>query len=103
MPRFQGENAAANATLLEPIRAVAEAHEVSPAQIALAWVQQRAAVHGLPVAQIPGTTKRRRIEENAAATQIVLTDDELALLEPIADKVAGTRYPDMRFASAGRE
>ncbi|MCX5420512.1 aldo/keto reductase [Streptomyces sp. NBC_00078] len=103
MPRFQGENAAANATLLEPIRAVAEAHEVSLAQIALAWVQQRAAVHGLTVAQIPGTTKRRRIEENVAATRIVLTDDELALLEPIADKVAGTRYPDMRFASAGRE
>ncbi|MGW2569537.1 aldo/keto reductase [Streptomyces sp. NPDC001537] len=103
MPRFQGDNAATNATLLEPIRAVAEAHGASPAQIALAWVQQRAAVHGLPVAQIPGTTKRHRVEENAAATQILLTEDELALLEPIADKVAGTRYPDMRFASAGRE
>ncbi|MGW3120841.1 aldo/keto reductase [Streptomyces sp. NPDC001107] len=103
MPRFQGDNAATNATLLEPIRAVAEAHGASPAQIALAWVQQRADVHGLAVAQIPGTTKRHRVEENAAATGIVLTEAELALLEPIADKVAGTRYPDMRFASAGRE
>ncbi|MFF4499592.1 aldo/keto reductase [Streptomyces sp. NPDC001401] len=103
MPRFQGDNAAANATLLEPIRTVAEAHGASPAQIALAWVQQRAAVHGLAVAQIPGTTKRHRVEENAAATRIVLTDAELSLLEPIAAKVAGTRYPDMRFASAGRE
>ncbi|NUR03110.1 MAG: aldo/keto reductase, partial [Streptomyces sp.] len=51
----------------------------------------------------PGTTKRHRVEENAAATSIALTEDDLALLEPIAAKVAGTRYPDMRFASAGRE
>ncbi|GAA2521348.1 aldo/keto reductase [Streptomyces longisporus] len=103
MPRFQGDNAAANAALLDPIRTVAEAHNASPAQIALAWVQQRATVHDLAVAQIPGTTKVRRVEENAAATAIVLTDDELAALEPIASKVAGTRYPDMSFASAGRE
>ncbi|MET9381512.1 aldo/keto reductase [Streptomyces sp. NPDC002928] len=103
MPRFQGDNAAANAALLEPIRTVAEAHGASLAQIALAWVQQRSTVHGLPVVQIPGTTRRSRVEENVAATRIVLTDDELALLEPIADKVAGTRYPDMSFASAGRE
>jgi aryl-alcohol dehydrogenase-like predicted oxidoreductase len=103
MPRFQGENATANAALLEPIRTVAEAHGASLAQIALAWVQQRADVHGLPVVQIPGTTKRHRVEENVAATGIVLTEDELALLEPIAAKVSGTRYPNMQFASAGRE
>ncbi|MCW7945825.1 aldo/keto reductase [Streptomyces hygroscopicus] len=103
MPRFTGENAAANVTLLEPIRSVAEAHGASPAQIALAWVQQQAMVHGLPVVPIPGTTKRSRVEENVAATGIVLTDDELALLEPIAAKVAGDRYPDMTFAAAGRE
>ncbi|MER6129667.1 aldo/keto reductase [Streptomyces sp. NPDC001795] len=103
MPRFTGENAAANVALLEPIKSVAEAHGVSPAQIALAWVQQQARVHGLPVVSIPGTTKRSRVEENVAATRIVLTADELALLEPIASKVAGDRYPDMRFASASRE
>ncbi|WP_055489850.1 aldo/keto reductase [Streptomyces sp. TP-A0356] len=103
MPRFTGENAAANVVLLEPIRAVAEAHGASPAQIALAWVQQQATVHGLPVVPIPGTTKRSRVEENVAATRIVLTAEELALLEPIAAKVAGDRYPDMTFASAGRE
>ncbi len=103
MPRFTGENAAANVALLEPIRSVAEAHGASPAQIALAWVQQQATVHGFPVVPIPGTTKRKRVEENVSATGIVLTDAELALLEPIASKVAGDRYPDMRFASAGRE
>ncbi|OAH09793.1 aldo/keto reductase [Streptomyces jeddahensis] len=102
-PRFTGGNAAANAALLEPVRAVADAHGASLGQIALAWVQQRAQVHGLPVAPIPGTRKRTRVEENAAATRITLTDDELALLEPIAAKVAGNRYADMSFTSAGRE
>ncbi|MGQ4430388.1 aldo/keto reductase [Streptomyces sp. SAS_260] len=102
-PRFTGENAAANATLLDPIRTVAEAHEASLGQIALAWVQQRAQVHGLPVIPIPGTTKAGRVEENTAATRIVLTDDELSLLEPIAGKVAGDRYADMTFTSSHRE
>ncbi|CAL9575655.1 aldo/keto reductase [Streptomyces sp. Tu 3180] len=102
-PRFTGENAAANAALLEPVRAVARAHDASPGQIALAWVQQRAAVHGLPVVPIPGTRKPARVEENTAATRITLTEEELALLEPIAAGVAGTRYPDMSFTSAGRE
>ena len=43
------------------------------------------------------------MEENAAATRIVLTEEELALLEPIAAQVAGDRYADMTFTSAGRE
>jgi aryl-alcohol dehydrogenase-like predicted oxidoreductase len=102
-PRFTGENAAANAALLEPVRTVAESHGVSPGQVALAWVQQQAAVHGLPVVPIPGTRKVSRIEENTAATKIELTEEDLALLEPIAARVAGDRYADMRFASAGRE
>ncbi|MFB6937961.1 aldo/keto reductase [Streptomyces chartreusis] len=102
-PRYTGENAAANAALLDPIRTVAEAHGATLGQIALAWVQQRASVHGLPIVPIPGTRKPSRVEENTAATRIVLTEEELALLEPIASKVAGDRYADMRFASAGRE
>ncbi|GAB1335421.1 aldo/keto reductase [Streptomyces sp. E-15] len=102
-PRFTGANAAANAALLEPVRAIAEAHDATPGQIALAWAQQRAAVDGLTVVPIPGTRKPGRVAENVAATRITLTDAELALLEPIAARVAGDRYPDMRFASAGRE
>jgi aryl-alcohol dehydrogenase-like predicted oxidoreductase len=102
-PRFTGENAAANVALLEPIRAVADSHSASLGQIALAWVQQQAATHGLPVVPIPGTRKRSRIEENAAATRIVLGEEDMALLEPIASKVAGNRYADMTFTSAGRE
>lgn len=102
-PRFTGENATANAALLEPVRAVAESHGVSLGQVALAWAQQRAAVHGLPVVPIPGTRRPGRVEENAAATRIVLGERDLALLEPLAAKVAGDRYADMAFTSAGRE
>jgi aryl-alcohol dehydrogenase-like predicted oxidoreductase len=102
-PRFTGDNATANAALLEPVRTVAAAHGASLGQIALAWVQQQAQVHGLTVVPIPGTTKRSRVEENAAAIGLTLTEDELALLEPIASQVAGDRYADMAFTSAGRE
>ncbi|MCG8968481.1 MULTISPECIES: aldo/keto reductase [Streptomyces] len=102
-PRFTGDNAAANAALLDPVRTVADAHGATLGQIALAWAQQRARVHGLPVVPIPGTRKPARVEENTAATRIVLTDEELSLLEPIAGKVAGDRYADMTFTSAGRE
>ncbi|MFE0400670.1 aldo/keto reductase [Streptomyces nigra] len=102
-PRYTGENAAANAALLDPIRAIAQARGATPGQIALAWVQQRAAVHGLPVVPIPGTRSPARVEENTAATRIELDAAELALLEPLADRVSGTRYADMSFTSAGRE
>jgi aryl-alcohol dehydrogenase-like predicted oxidoreductase len=102
-PRLTGANASANAALLEPVRAIAEARGATPGQIALAWVQQRAAVDGLTVVPIPGTRRPGRVEENAAATAITLTDGELARLEPIAAEVAGSRSADMTFVSAGRE
>ncbi|MFE8943710.1 aldo/keto reductase [Streptomyces sp. NPDC007856] len=102
-PRFTGANATANAALLEPIRAIAEAHDATLGQIALAWVQQRATIDALPVVPIPGTRKPGRVAENVAATAVVLTDEELSRLEHIAAKVAGERYADMAFTSAGRE
>ncbi|MGA4879021.1 aldo/keto reductase [Streptomyces lydicamycinicus] len=101
-PRFTGDNAAANAALLEPVRAIAEAHGATPGQIALAWLQQQATARGLAVVPIPGTRKRTRVEENTAATRIRLTEQDLARLEPIAGQVAGARYADMTFTSAGR-
>ncbi|QIS24226.1 aldo/keto reductase [Nocardia terpenica] len=103
-PRFTGDNAAANAALLEPVRTLAQSHGATLGQVALAWVQQRAQVHGLAgVVPIPGTRRRSRVEENAQATRLVLTESELQLLEPIAAQVAGDRYADMTFTSAGRE
>ncbi|MGG2464157.1 aldo/keto reductase [Streptomyces sp. RGM 3693] len=103
LPRFTGDNAKANAALLAPLHKIAADHGASTAQIALAWVQQRAQVHGLTVVPIPGTRKRSRLQENAAATRITLTTEELALLEPIAGQVAGDRYSDMSLTSVGRE
>ena len=102
-PRFTGDNAAANAALLDPIREVAASHGATLGQTALAWVHQQSAMHGLPVVPIPGTRRPGRVEENTAATRIVLGEEDMTLLEPIAAKVAGDRYADMRFTSAGRE
>ncbi|MGD3106313.1 aldo/keto reductase [Streptomyces sp. YGL11-2] len=102
-PRFTGDNAAANAALLEPVRKIADAHGATLGQVALAWVHHQAAARGLTVVPIPGTSKRRRIEENTGATRLALGEQALALLEPIAGRVAGDRYADMTFTSAGRE
>ncbi|MBB5933165.1 aldo/keto reductase [Streptomyces zagrosensis] len=102
-PRFTGDNASANAALLEPVRTIAAARGVTLAQVALAWVQQRAAVHGLAVVPIPGTRKRTRLDENVAATRLTLDAAELAALEPIAGQVTGGRYADMSFTAVGRE
>ncbi|MFF9910578.1 aldo/keto reductase [Streptomyces sp. NPDC013457] len=102
-PRFSGENAVRNSALLAPVHKIAADHGATAAQVALAWVQQRAEVHGLTVVPIPGTRKRSRLEENAAATRLKLTAPELAELEPIASQVAGDRYPDMSSTSAARE
>ncbi|MEE4492130.1 aldo/keto reductase [Streptomyces sp. BE230] len=102
-PRFTGDNARTNAALLEPVHKIAAAHGATAAQVALAWVQQRAQVHGLAVVPIPGTRKSSRLLENVGATRLTLSAEELALLEPIAGQVAGDRYPDMSSTSAARE
>ncbi|BFV59439.1 aldo/keto reductase [Kitasatospora sp. CMC57] len=102
-PQFSGPNAAANAALIAPIQKIAADRGVTAAQVALAWVHQRAEVHGLAVVPIPGTRKRTRLAENTAAATLRLTAAELAALEPIAGQVTGTRYADMSSTSAGRE
>ncbi|MGW7438374.1 aldo/keto reductase [Streptomyces sp. NPDC054849] len=102
-PRFTGDNAKVNAALLAPVREVAQELGATPAQIALAWVQQRAQVHGLTVVPIPGTRRPARLRENTAAARITLSPAQLALLEPIAARVVGDRYPDMTFTSEARE
>ncbi|MFI9510562.1 aldo/keto reductase [Nocardia sp. NPDC052566] len=102
-PRFSGDNAAHNAELLAPLQAIAEAHGGTVAQVALAWVHAQAKRHALSVVPIPGTRRRTRLDDNVAAATIELTTEDLATLEPIADQVAGNRYPDMSFTSVGRE
>ncbi|MCX4749305.1 aldo/keto reductase [Kitasatospora sp. NBC_01287] len=102
-PRFNGDNAAANGELIARIQRIAAEREVTAAQIALAWVHQRAEVHELTVVPIPGTRKRSRLAENTGAAALRLSAADLAALDALADQVAGTRYPDMNFTATVRE
>jgi aryl-alcohol dehydrogenase-like predicted oxidoreductase len=92
-PQFQGANFQKNLELLERVQAIAEEKRVTPAQLALAWVMAQ----GDDVVPLPGTTKVQNLEENVAAMDIQLTDDDLERLDTAAPKgaVAGDRYPDM--------
>lgn len=103
MPRFTGDHARTNAALLETVHRIAAHHGVTPAQIALAWVHQQPRTHGLTVVPIPGTRRPSRVRENLAAATLTLSEGELAALEPLAAKVAGTRYADMSSTAAARE
>jgi aryl-alcohol dehydrogenase-like predicted oxidoreductase len=96
-PRFQGENFAKNLELVDAVKAIASEKKCTPAQLALAWVLSR----GNDVVPIPGTKKRTRLEENAAAASLVLTKDDLARLDAIGG-AAGERYPEgaMKFVNA---
>jgi aryl-alcohol dehydrogenase-like predicted oxidoreductase len=89
-PRFTGGNIEHNRALAERVEEVAAAKGVTPAQVALAWVLSR----GDDVVPIPGTKRRTYLEENAAAVDVRLTDDELAQLDAIGE-AAGDRYSDM--------
>jgi aryl-alcohol dehydrogenase-like predicted oxidoreductase len=89
-PRFQGENFDRNLAIVEGVRAVADAHAATPAQAALAWVHAQ----GEDVVPIPGTKRRRYLEDNVAALDIALTADDLAALEE-AGSAHGDRYADM--------
>ena len=91
LPRFEGDRLDRNLELAMRVREVASARRAQPAQIALAWLLARRE----NVIPIPGTRRRRHLETNAAAAEIVLTDEERRLLDAIGDpaEVAGDRYP----------
>ncbi|APU17448.1 MULTISPECIES: aldo/keto reductase [Actinoalloteichus] len=91
-PRMSPENLAHNLALVAALRALAVERGVTAGQLALAWVQHQ----GTDVVPIPGTKRRRYLEENAAAVDITLNAEELARIEQAvpADQVAGTRYPE---------
>jgi aryl-alcohol dehydrogenase-like predicted oxidoreductase len=92
-PRFQGENFERNMQIVERVREIAEEKGVTAGQLALAWLHHR----GDDIVPIPGTKRRRYLEENAAATQIELSQDDLGRLDEAAPPgvTAGERYPDM--------
>jgi aryl-alcohol dehydrogenase-like predicted oxidoreductase len=91
MPRMSGANLDANLDVVAAVERVAAAHGATPAQVALAWVLAQ----GADVVPIPGTKRRRYLEENVAATAVELADDELATLARAGDAVHGARYADM--------
>jgi aryl-alcohol dehydrogenase-like predicted oxidoreductase len=88
-PRFQGDNFTHNLAIVREIESIAQQHRVTPSQIALAWLLSR----GDDVIPIPGTKRRKYLEENAAAVDISLTVSELSHVENLGAP-AGTRYTD---------
>jgi len=91
-PRFQGDNFEENKATVAKVRELAEAKDCTPSQLALAWVLSR----GDDIAPIPGTKRRVYLEENLAALDVVLTEEDLAAIEAVAPKgvAAGARYPE---------
>jgi aryl-alcohol dehydrogenase-like predicted oxidoreductase len=91
-PRFTGQAGQTNQAIVAAVRSVAGANGAAPAQVALAWVYAQASRLGVSLAPIPGTKRVKWLEQNVAALDVTLTDDELALLDPLASQVAGARY-----------
>jgi aryl-alcohol dehydrogenase-like predicted oxidoreductase len=92
-PRFMDENRDHNLGLVERVREIAEAKDATAGQIALAWVLHQ----GQDIVPIPGTKRRRYLEENAAAAELVLDGETLGELEQLLPVGAarGDRYTDM--------
>lgn len=92
-PRFQGEALRANLALVRRVEEIADRLQVTPGQLALAWVLAQ----GVDVVPIPGTKRIPYLEENVGAAAISLTDEDLAALSSAVprDAVVGDRYLDM--------
>jgi len=99
-PRFQGENFAKNVALVERLKELDEQKNCTPAQLALAWLLRR----GDDIIPIPGTSSAKRLEENAAAVDIKLSDADLARIEQVWSKnaVAGKRYDPQMLGLVNR-
>jgi aryl-alcohol dehydrogenase-like predicted oxidoreductase len=90
-PRFEAENFKANQKLATKVKEIAEEKGVTPAQLALAWVLAQ----GDDIVPIPGTKRRAYLEENAAAADVELTDEDLRRIDQEVPEAAGERYtPD---------
>jgi aryl-alcohol dehydrogenase-like predicted oxidoreductase len=99
VPRFEAENLAANQALIDHVKALAEARGGTPAQVALAWLL---AQHPF-IVPIPGTRRRERIDENAGATALPLSADDMADLDRLVERfgIAGDRYDESGMRMVG--
>jgi aryl-alcohol dehydrogenase-like predicted oxidoreductase len=91
-PRFQGENFQRNLDLVQRVEEIAKEKRCTSAQLALAWVLAQ----GDYIVPIPGTKKRRYLQENVGSVDVALTNADLARIEEVAprDAFAGSRYPE---------
>jgi aryl-alcohol dehydrogenase-like predicted oxidoreductase len=98
-PRFQGENFKKNLDLVHRVEAVAKEKRCTPGQLALAWLLAQ----GEDLIPIPGTKRRRYLEENAGALKVKLTAEELRRIDEVAPRgvAAGNRYPDHMMQLVG--
>jgi len=99
-PRFQTDNFQKNLAIVERVTHVAARKRCTPAQLALAWVLAQ----GEDVVPIPGTKRRERLEENAAAAEIRLSAEELREIDVLLPQgiAAGTRYPEAAMRAVNR-
>jgi aryl-alcohol dehydrogenase-like predicted oxidoreductase len=99
-PRFQGENFQRNLDLVARLSEIARGKKCTPAQLALAWVLAQ----GEDIIPIPGTKRRKYLQENAGALDVDLTSADLAHIEEVAPKhaFAGPRYPEWAMAMVNR-
>jgi aryl-alcohol dehydrogenase-like predicted oxidoreductase len=99
-PRYQGENFDANVRAASAVRELAARKRATPGQIALAWLLHK----GPDVVPIPGTKRRKYLEENVGAAEVRLTRDEMAALDAALapEKVAGPRYGEKQMAQVDR-
>ncbi|MEE1612088.1 aldo/keto reductase [Microvirga sp. CF3016] len=98
-PRFQGQNFQKNLDLVREIEAMAREKGCAPSQLALAWVLAQ----GDDIVPIPGTKRRRYLEENVGALDVRLTTEDLARIDRIVPPgaAAGTRYPEPGMKMVG--
>ena len=91
-PRFQGENFERNLEIVKRVEQIAREKHCTPAQLALAWVLTQ----GNDIVPIPGTKRRKYLQENVAALGVDLTSNDLERIEEVApkDSFAGSRYPE---------
>ena len=99
-PRYQGENFDANVRAASAVRELAARKSATSGQIALAWLLHK----GPDIVPIPGTKRRRYLEENVAAADIRLTPNEMATLDAALapENVAGPRYGEKQMAQVDR-
>lgn len=99
-PRFQGDNFGKNLQLVKKIENIAAQKGATASQLALAWVLAQ----GQDIVPIPGTKHRKYLEQNAGATEIILSQEELAEIEDVfpPNAASGARYPEAMMASVNR-